>query len=87
VSSLSFARVANIAPLSGVVRTSKPAGRLTVTLTALKESASLRARAKAKKLTGLKLGVVVRKAKGKKTRARAAVTPKGPSRSGPAPSR
>jgi hypothetical protein len=65
---------------------SRPASRLTVTLTALKESASLRARAKAKKLTGLKLGVVVRDAKGKKTRASAAVTPKGPSRSGPAPS-
>jgi hypothetical protein len=57
-----------------VITARKPAHQLTVTLTALRESASLKAKAKAKKLKGLKLGVVVRNAKGKKTAASAAVT-------------
>jgi hypothetical protein len=68
------------ARLSGgklLITASKPAHQLTVTLTALRESASLKAKAKAKKLTGLKLGVVVRNAKGKKTAASAAITLKG----------
>ncbi len=64
------------ATLSGrklVITASKPASKLTVTLTALRESASLKARAKAKakakKLKGLKLAAVLRDAKGKKTTA------------------
>jgi hypothetical protein len=68
------------ATLSGgklVITASKPAHQLRVTLTALRETASLKARARAKKLKGLKLGVVVRNAKGKKTAASAAVTLKG----------
>jgi hypothetical protein len=67
------------AKLSGrklVITASKPARKLSVTL-ALKESASFRAKAKAKKLKGLKLGVVIRNAKGKKTAASTVVTVKG----------
>jgi hypothetical protein len=67
------------AKLSGrklVITASKPARKLSVTL-ALKESASFRAKAKAKKLKGLKLGVVVRNAKGKKTTLSTVVTVKG----------
>jgi hypothetical protein len=67
------------ATLSGhklVITASKPAAKLTVTLT-LKESASFKAKAKAKKLKGVKLGVVVRNAKGKTTTASIAVTLKG----------
>jgi hypothetical protein len=60
-----------------VITATKPARKLTVTLTALKESASLKAKAKAGKLKGLKLGVVVRNAKGKTTAASAAVRVKG----------
>ena len=48
-----------------------------MTLTALRESASLRAKAKAKQVKGLKLGVVVRNAKGKTATVSAAVTVKG----------
>ena len=64
------------ATLSGrklVITASKPASKLSVTL-ALKASASFRA--KAKKLKRLKLGVVVRTAKGKKTAASIAVAVK-----------
>jgi hypothetical protein len=67
------------AKLSGrklVITASKPARKLSITL-ALKESASFRAKAKAKKLKGLKLGVVVRNAKGKKTTLSTVVTVKG----------
>ena len=65
------------ARLSGgklVITARKPAHRLTVTLTALRATASLKAKARAKKLTGLQLRVVVRNAKGKTTAASAAVT-------------
>jgi hypothetical protein len=64
------------ATLSGrklVITASKPASKLSVTL-ALKASASFRA--KAKKLKRLKLGVVVRNAKGKTTAATIAVAVK-----------
>jgi hypothetical protein len=67
------------AKLSGrelLIIASKPARKLSVTL-ALKESGSFRAKAKAKKLKGLKLGVVVRNAKGKKTTLSTVVTVKG----------
>jgi hypothetical protein len=66
------------AKLSGrklVITTGKPARKLSVSL-ALKESASFRAKANADKLKGLKLGVVVRNAKGKKTTASTAITVK-----------
>jgi hypothetical protein len=61
------------ATLSGdklVITVRKAARRLSVTL-ALKESASFRAKAKAKQLKRLKLRVVVRNAKGKTTAASA----------------
>jgi hypothetical protein len=60
-----------------VITASRPAHQLTVTLTGLRESASLKAKARAKQVKGLKLGVVVRNAKGKRTAASAAVTLKG----------
>jgi hypothetical protein len=66
------------AMLSGrklVITASKPARKLSVTF-APKESASFRAKAKAKQLKGLKLSVVVRNAKGKKTTASTAVNVK-----------
>jgi hypothetical protein len=59
-----------------VITASKPAHKLTVRLTALKESASLKAKAKANKLKGLRLTVIVRNAKGKRTAASTAVTVK-----------
>ena len=68
------------ATLSGgklVITASQPASRLSVTLAALRESASLRAKAKAKQLKGLKLRVVVRNAKGKRTTASIGVALKG----------
>ena len=64
------------ATLSGgklVITATKPASKLSVKLTALRESASLKTKAKAKKLKGLKLRVVMRNANGKQTTASAAV--------------
>lgn len=57
-----------------VISARRPARRLTVRLTALRESASLEAKAKAKQVKRVKLGVVVRNAKGKRTTVRAAIT-------------
>lgn len=65
---------AKVAGHTLVITASRPASQLTVTLTALRESASLKAAANAKKLKGLKLGVVVRNAKGKTTAASTALT-------------
>jgi hypothetical protein len=68
------------ATLSGrklVITVSKPVTKLSITLTALRESASLKAEAKANKLKRLKLGVVVHNAKGKKTTASVAIRLKG----------
>jgi hypothetical protein len=64
------------ARLSGgelVIIANQPARRLSATLTALRESASLEANARAKKLKRLKLDVLVRDAKGKTTAASAGV--------------
>jgi hypothetical protein len=68
------------ATLSGgklVITASQPARRLSVRLTRLKASASLRAKVKADKLKRLKLDVVVDNVKGQRSTASVAVTLKG----------
>ena len=52
----------------------KPAGKVSVTLKALRESAALKAKAKHKQLKGVKLTVIVHDAHGKRTAAHVAVT-------------
>ena len=59
-----------------LIALSKPAGRVSVTLKALRENAALKAKAKAKhkQLKGVKLTVIVHDAHGKRTAAHVAVT-------------
>jgi len=57
-----------------LIALSKPAGRVSVTLKALRENAALKAKAKHKQLKGFKLTVIVHDAHGKRTAAHVAVT-------------